>query len=194
MAFKLIAITPELTLPDETWRIAHLLDAGFDAVHLRKPHCGEEEMRGYVDTLPAGIADRLAMHYFPDVAAEKGIGGVHLNKRSPRVPEGWKGAVSRSCHSLEEVADSRELDYVFLSPVFDSISKQGYASHFSEEQLRGHVDARVMALGGVTAGKIPWLADVGFGGCAFLGYLFGVGAEEFCRRVELIVEQRNKII
>ena len=91
MAFKLIAITPELTLPDETWRITHLLDAGFDAVHLRKPHCGEEEMRGYVDTLPAGIADRLAMHYFPDVAAEKGIGGVHLNKRSPRVPEGWEG-------------------------------------------------------------------------------------------------------
>ena len=83
---------------------------------------------------------------------------------------------------------------MFLSPVFDSISKQGYASHFSEEQLRGHVDARVMALGGVTAGKIPWLADVGFGGCAFLGYLFGVGTEEFCRRVELIVEQRNKII
>ena len=136
MAFKLIAITPELTLPDETWRITHLLDAGFDAVHLRKPHCGEEEMRRYVDTLPRGIADRLAMHYFPDVAAEKGIGGVHLNKRSPRVPEGWKGAVSRSCHSLEEVAESRELDYVFLSPVFDSISKQGYASHFSEEQLR----------------------------------------------------------
>lgn len=65
MAFKLIAITPELTLPDEAWRITHLLDAGFDAVHLRKPHCGEEEMRGYVDTLPAGIADRLAMHYFP---------------------------------------------------------------------------------------------------------------------------------
>ena len=106
MAFKLIALTPELTLPDETWRITHLLDAGFDAAHLRKPHCGEDEMRSYVDTLPAGIADRLAMHYFPDVAAEKGIGGVHLNKRSPRVPEGWKGAVSRSCHSLEEVADS----------------------------------------------------------------------------------------
>ena len=57
MAFKLIAITPELTLPDEAWRITHLLDAGFDAVHLRKPHCGEEEMRGYVDTLPAGIAE-----------------------------------------------------------------------------------------------------------------------------------------
>ena len=70
MAFKLIAITPELTLPDEAWRITHLLDAGFDAVHLRKPHCGEEEMRSYVDALPAGIADRLAMHYFPDVAAE----------------------------------------------------------------------------------------------------------------------------
>lgn len=72
MAFKLIAITPELTMPDETWRITHLLDAGFDAVHLRKPHCGEEEMRRYVDTLPTGIADRLAMHYFPRRGCRKG--------------------------------------------------------------------------------------------------------------------------
>lgn len=194
MAFKLIAITPELTMPDEAWRITHLVDAGFDAVHLRKPDSDSSAMRRYVDGLPKSIACRLTMHYFHDVAADTGIAGVHLSKRSPHAPEGWKGTTSRSCHSLQEVAESRELDYVFLSPVFDSISKQGYASHFSEEQLRGHVDAKVMALGGVTADKIPWLADVGFGGCAFLGYLFGVDAEEFRRRVLKIIEQRNKTI
>ena len=73
MAFKLIAITPELTLPDEAWRITHLLDAGFDAVHLRKPHCGEEEMRGYVDTLPVGIADRLE-HLLDELGVTNGSG------------------------------------------------------------------------------------------------------------------------
>ena len=144
--------------------------------------------------IPEQYHKRIVVHGHFYLKEEFRLKGIHLNLRNPNAPDHYKGHISCSCHSLEEVAESRELDYVFLSPVFDSISKQGYASHFSEEQLRGHVDARVMALGGVTAGKIPWLADVGFGGCAFLGYLFGVGAEEFCRRVELIVEQRNKII
>ena len=104
-----------------------------------------------------------------------------------------EGAVSRSCHSLEEVAESRELDYVFLSPVFDSISKQGYASHFSEEQLRGHVDARVMALGGVTAGRIPWLATW-FRRMRFLGYSVWRRRRGVLPPRGAIVEQRNKII
>ena len=83
MAFKLIAITPELTLPDEAWRITHLLDAGFDAVHLRKPHCGEDEMRSYVDTLPAGIADRLPKRASAGCISTRGRRGCRKDGRAP---------------------------------------------------------------------------------------------------------------
>ena len=44
----LVAITPEITLPDEPRRIAMLLDAGFDAIHIRKPGISDDDMRRYL--------------------------------------------------------------------------------------------------------------------------------------------------
>lgn len=89
-------------------------------------------------------------------------------------------SVSRSCHSFEEVEAALDggCDYVFLSPVFDSISKPGYGSAFTPEQLqwaraRGIINRRVVALGGIDAENIPVAALCGFGGVAVLGALWG---------------------
>ena len=81
-----------------------------------------------------------------------------------------RGLVSRSCHSLEEA--SSPAAYRFLSPVFDSISKTGYRAAFDLGSLRGKVDETFVALGGVTPDRLPLLADIGFGGAAFLGYIW----------------------
>jgi thiamine-phosphate pyrophosphorylase len=94
-------------------------------------------------------------------------------------PAGYHGCLSAACHSLEEVAMQKpKVDYLFLSPIFDSISKQGYASGFRREVLQqaqadGLIDAQVMALGGVTLERIPQLATWGFGGVALLGDVWG---------------------
>ena len=77
------------------------------------------------------------------------------------------GLVSRSCHSLDEL--TAEANYLFLSPIFDSISKPGYRAAFSAEELRGKVDGRVFALGGVTFEQLPYIQELGFGGAAMLG-------------------------
>ena len=92
-------------------------------------------------------------------------------------------SISRSCHSLDEVSESRFYDYVFLSPIFDSISKEGYKQGFTSEQLnkakvRKIIDGRVIALGGITAENIFMANSYGFGGVAVLGDLwsgFAVG-------------------
>jgi thiamine-phosphate pyrophosphorylase len=70
-----------------------------------------------------------------------------------------------------------ECDYLFLSPIFDSISKQGYSSAFGSDMLRqaaddGIIDDKVIALGGVTFDKLPYLRDLNFGGVAMLGALY----------------------
>ena len=105
-----------------------------------------------------------------------GLMGVHLNSRNPLPPSGFvPRSVSASCHSLAEVARRKPgLSYVTLSPVFDSISKQGYRSAYTDAQPRGAasagiIDSRVVALGGVSLHGIPMLRDWGFGGAAFLG-------------------------
>ncbi|MDR0574602.1 MAG: thiamine phosphate synthase [Tannerella sp.] len=86
-------------------------------------------------------------------------------------------STSRSCHSLEEVAESRFFDYLFLSPVFDSISKAGYKQGFMPEQLaeakkKKIIDEKVIALGGITAENLPLVRNYGFGGIAVLGALW----------------------
>ena len=89
-----------------------------------------------------------------------------------------RGTVSGSCHSFEEVLEARFCDYVFLSPIFDSISKAGYKQGFTSEQLqdakeRMIINERVIALGGITADNIYIVRAYGFGGVAVLGSLWG---------------------
>ena len=118
---------------------------------------------------------RIVIHDFFELAEPYGLKGIHLNARRSTVPDGWQGHVSRSCHSLEEVKQYKNAcDYVFLSPIFDSVSKQGYVSAFAYETLKqasgdGIIDGKVVALGGVTPDKISRLRSLNFGGAAMLG-------------------------
>ena len=75
------------------------------------------------------------------------------------------------------MADKKMCDYVFLSPIFDSISKEGYTSAFTSESIReaaekGIIDKRVIALGGVDENNLLQVKDFGFGGAAILGGLW----------------------
>jgi thiamine-phosphate pyrophosphorylase len=69
------------------------------------------------------------------------------------------------------------MDYLFLSPVFDSISKENYNSRFPESLLcdlksKGIINEKVIALGGVNKHNISKVKDYGFGGAAVLGALW----------------------
>lgn len=165
---RLIAITLPYIWSEEAACISQMLDSGeYWRVHIRKPDCKPKEVANLIEEIPERLRQSLTIHYYPELALCLGLGGVHLNTRLNNVPEGWGGLVSRSCHSLEEL--SLPADYRFLSPVFDSISKPGYLSAFTEEDLRGHVDADTFALGGVTPDKLELLEQLGFGGAAMLG-------------------------
>ena len=127
-----IAVTPPAFHDGEAAFISRLLAGGVDVVHLRKPGSPEAECAGLLEALSEDERARVVVHDHFDLAARYGLMGIHLNSRNPSVPEGFHGQLSRSCHSMEEVRRFKpECGYVFLSSVFDSISKQGYASAFS---------------------------------------------------------------
>ena len=100
-----------------------------------------------------------------------------INKNIASYPVDYQGTRTRSCHSFDEVVRYKhECDYLFLSPIFDSISKSGYHSNFSHDELleaskSGVIDNRVIALGGVTFDKLPYLKSLHFGGVAMMGAL-----------------------
>lgn len=196
MPMRLIAITSETGPAYETEAIARLLDAGFERVHIRKPAFGEAEMRALIEALPASLYPRLTLHDHHGLAAEYDIGGIQLNSRNTEAPDGFGGLVSRSCHSIAE-AQSSEYDYCTLSPVFDSISKQGYMAAFDRRSLsaalRGSLcGRRIYALGGVEAERLGELADLGFTGAAMLGAVWrGDTINDFIENVKTIWRNCN---
>jgi len=182
---RVVVITDIPFFAGEAEAISRLLESGAAwRVHLRKPGCTEASMRALIEAVPAHLRPRLSLHDCHSLAAVYGC-GVHLNARCPDIVAGVR-PLSRSCHSPEELAQYGDADYLFLSPVYDSISKQGYRARFSPDDLRGLVDSRTVALGGVKPACLPELARAGFGGAAMLGYVW----HDFSMaRLETIIEE-----
>jgi thiamine-phosphate pyrophosphorylase len=194
---RLIGVTPEVVLPGEAACVNGLFRAGLPLLHVRKPHLSAEELERYIERAGAGFYDRMVLHDCFMLAAKWGVKGVHLNSRNPRPPEGV-AAVSKSCHTLEELGAAVGFEYRFFSPVFASISKPDYRPRYSPDELfaardRGVIGRSVVALGGVEEHTIPLAAGYGFGGVAVLGALWGSGAgtvkeSEVSERLEVLLK------
>ena len=177
---KIIAITTPKVSDDDASIIGHLLDRGIDIIHLRKPESKVSECRKILAALTAEQRSKIVIHDYPELYFEFSLKGIHINRNVTTPPEGYRGFKSRSCHTLEEVTEYKDFyDYLFLSPIFDSISKVGYKSAFSLDELAqaskaGIIDERVIALGGVTLEKIPILEALNFGGVAMMGAVYNI--------------------
>lgn len=181
MTMKLIVLTAPEPAPREAETIRRLLDGGIDRVHLRRPGIPEAEMRRLLDALDSDLLPRITLQEWLGLATEYGVGGVHLNTRNPAPPQGFHGLVSRSCHSFAELEEHPACDYLFLSPIFDSISKVGYTARFTagalqEAAARGILNGRVLALGGVRPEYLPRIREYGFGGAVLMGSVWQAAA------------------
>lgn len=172
---RLLVITRPDFFEKEARQITELFDNGLQTLHLRKPQATVESIRQLIEAIPERYHSRIVTHDSFQLASEYSLKGIHLNGRNPAAPSGYTGSISRSCHSLEEVEHYKHsCDYVFLSPIYDSISKTGYRTGFSLQNLqdaaaRNIIDEKVIGLGGMEASHLPQLRTLGFGGAAFLG-------------------------
>lgn len=170
-----IAITQPFAIDGEDAIIRHLLANGFDIVHLRKPGADVAYCRELLGRLSLIERRRIVAHDHYSLYEEYALRGIHLNHNISSYPANYRGTRTRSCHTIEEVVRYKEeCDYLFLSPIFDSISKRGYRSNFSHDELlnasnKGIIDNKVIALGGVTPDKINYLSSLHFGGVAMMG-------------------------
>lgn len=197
-SFKLIAITPESANPDdERQRVLAIVDAGFTYVHLRKLAFQADDARRWLDAMPPHVVKRIKLHSHFSLAKEYPVAGLHLNSRNPEPPADTHNLkLSKSCHSLDELDECRAYEYATLSPIFQSISKQGYHGRFNLNELKlsltgpsGHDN--VVALGGVTPRRLRPIAAAGFAGAAFLGYLFN--RENINNALKAILEETKSI-
>ena len=188
MMRDVIVITMPEMFPGEADMVNTLFANGMQRLHLRKPGASEQEMAEWIGQIDLPFRQRIIVHDHHRLLRTMGLGGIHLNARNPEAPAWFsaerqkRGSVtlSRSCHSLEEIAQWKGVcDYLFLSPIFDSISKGGYTSAFTRETLLqayhdGLFSKPVYALGGVSADNIRSIYDYGFAGAAVIGSLWQV--------------------
>lgn len=183
-----IAFTAPEPRADEISRIRAILDNGWDYLHLRHPGLNVEETEALLSRVPQAYRSRITLHDHFELAAAGLAGGIHLNGRNPKAPEGFAGRLSRSCHSTAEIENLTAggemglLDYATLSPLFESVSKPGYGAESTlieafAELSQTFERSKIIGLGGITPLNAAKVVRAGFGGIAVLGSLFGADTD-----------------
>lgn len=177
-----IIISNPTAITDEQTIIKQLFDEGLEVFHVRKKEFSENEMRTFIEQIPEKYFNRIVLHSHYNLVEEYKLKGVH-------VPIGFmndnsNGTLSISFHLLEEIEKcDKNFDYGFISPVFDSLSKDGYKSSFNFSELKTYLVNRkvlnngagnglLIALGGIDEDKIEKVKELGFSGIALLGAIW----------------------
>lgn len=174
---KLIVISPPGSDPREAPALEAMLGAGLERYHVRKPGSTAAEVERWILSLPEAWRGRLVLHGHPALARELGLAGSHRrDEAGPRAD----GEISRSCHDLQGLRrEMAAFPQVIFGPVFPSISKAGHGPdpRVSWDELprilSGAGSCCVVAVGGVTAGRVARCRELGFGGVATIGAVWG---------------------
>lgn len=193
--FETIVITSPEVIKNEAERINLLFLAGCPKVHVRKPNADRGDIVSLVSGITPRFRNRVVLSGFHDLAELFHLGGIHLSSsewhQMSERPSLYPGAtVSASCHSIDEIDHFPfDADYLYLSPIFDSISKEGYKSQYSLESLTPilqNIKRRVYALGGVSEQNIHKLPQTGFAGAAVLGAIWSTEGMEVMKLKTLL--------
>ena len=183
MSFKLNIISSPSSVPDEKELIAALFRSGLKYFHLRKPGMSAKKMNSFVSAVPKKYHSRMIIHSHYSLAKKYDLGGIHLSeKERNKNSERFNGKfISTGFHFPFDVLCFASYDSVFLSPVFDSISKRGYKGAIVLNKIKilirnfkaqkGHKPA-LIALGGISEKNILKVRNAGFDGAAFLGAIW----------------------
>ena len=169
---KIVVTLPEF-IDNEGKIIEGLLEGFADYVHIRKPGCSQDQLEILINDISPIYRKRLKLHDHFSLAEKYKLGGVQLNSRNP-VCDFKNLKLSCSCHSIADIeCNYKDMEYVTLSPIYDSISKGGYQSKFDINKIKRNItNKNVIAMGGVTPEKFPELKNAGFKGAAMLGVIW----------------------
>ena len=210
-------------IPNEIHVLNLLFCEGLEVFHLRKNRANgseighdkvtEERLRDYIEKIPDCFRDRIILHSNFNLVQEYGLRGAHFTKRyeyadylkdsNTAVDTKPFRKIGFSLHSTTEIETySCTYDYLFLSPVFDSISNIGYNSKFNLTRLKKFLNnvpckSKIIALGGMNDTKVEKVNELGFNGLSLLGFIWShfednqdiVGAVNRYRRIEELRKQ-----
>lgn len=198
----LIVISNPEDFKSEHETLLRLFNAGLENFHLRKPDYSIEDYKKYIENIPGKYHKHIVVHKYPGLHTKYNLKGIHFSRdNSNRINEFSRREIQRSisCHSFDEILNLSGFRYAFLSPVYDSISKEGYQGKFKLEDItdffRNNIlNTKVVALGGISSGNIEQVLSAGFDGAAVLGALWNnIGNERnIDKTVNYFIELNKK--
>ncbi|HVU53676.1 MAG TPA: thiamine phosphate synthase [Puia sp.] len=188
--FLIVVITRPEPWDGEADCLEQLLEAGVEKLHIRRWGDTREAL---LERLAPKWSSRLVLHGEQEMASRYGVPQIHGHWSDKPASVG----LSASTHSWEEVQQITPgaLEYVFLSPLFDSISKPGYmAGEGLLKRPTGAAPCKLVGLGGIDEYTIGQVMDHGWDGAAVLGYIWKdpYKAVERFKTLKAIVENHGR--
>lgn len=173
----MIVITNPIAVSNEIDIIHSLFENGLELLHVRKPDYSETEMASFLTAIGSDYKNKLVLHSHYHLANEFGISRIHYSQkdRNTDLRIHNPAVQSTSTHSIEEFNALEDFDYVFLSPVYPSISKPNYTSVenlLESVKNRTNFDTKLIGLGGISPKNISETLKKGFDDVALLGTLW----------------------
>lgn len=186
LGFSLYLITDRAAAPrPPADMVEECLAAGLRAVQLREKDLEARELLALADTLREATqrhGARLIVNDRADVALAASADGVQRTHASLPVsalraitPPGF--LVGASVHSEAEArnAAAEGADFIVFGPVYDTASKRRYGPPqglANLETVAHAVDRPVLAVGGLTPGRVPEVLAAGAAGVAVIGAIY----------------------
>lgn len=167
-------ITSPERIYEEVERINQLMTVA-DVLLLRKPGWVEEEYTALLEQLRPAFRNRIMIGEQPALVRKYGLMGLHLSEKkrlqaSPGELSDYTALgvpLSTSIH--QPVSPGKMWRHLLLGPVFNSISKPGYAGNSAVTE---NIPSNAVAIGGINAANVGMVRAMGFSGAAVLGAIW----------------------
>jgi thiamine-phosphate pyrophosphorylase len=177
----LIVISNPIPVEQEYKIINALFDEGLGIFHLRKPDTSRKELNQLLINIDKWHHSKIALHQHHELAEFFGTNRLHYPEKdrityehSLRNSDMSAFTLSTSIHQAASyISLPLAIDYCFLSPVFNSISKPEYPSLLTPNfRLPLKTKTKLIALGGISSATIPDIKKFDFDGIAVLGSIW----------------------
>lgn len=172
----------------EAKEVTQMFEEGLLSFHIKKSAFEKHEMEEYIKAIPEEYHKYIILHTNHKLRKKFKLGGLHLSRthRKKKYDSWWKMfklrtfnpslKFTRTFSKLSTISShKKKYDYVFLSPIYESISKLGHSGNFGNRSMEKYLKqskSPVYALGGVKPELFPECNQIGFAGVAVLGYIW----------------------
>jgi len=175
---NLVLFTPTRS-PWDAKTVVKLFDAGLGRLHVQSVRdWNVRQYEAFLQQVPEAFWNRIVLEEQRDLVLSRKLAGFQMIP-GDRIPPRWPktAALSLKCHSYDEMRSTpKGCHYLFLSPIFPSVSKRDYVPQRTHrefqvivERWRAEGGCPVYGLGGITPQNAAHVRALGFDGMAFIG-------------------------